>query len=246
MKALILAGGKGSRLKDRTEAVAKPLLKVGDKRLVDFSLQNAFNFGAEEIIVVVSAFTESVINHYGSAYRGIPITYKIQSEPRGVVHAIECSAGALGNADFMLMLGDEILLNVNHRAMVETFTKENLFAILGVVNVEDPAQISKTYSIRQDSGTGRVWRLIEKPRRPHDNVMGTGNCMFKSEILSYIDVCPINQARGEKELPDLIQCAIDDGHPIKTYPVGAHSINVNTIEDFERAFHLLKAHAGSF
>lgn len=246
VKALILAGGKGSRLKERTEGLAKPLLKVGDKRLVDFSLQNAYNVGAEEIIVVVSAFTESVINHCGSSYRGIPIIYKIQNEPKGVVHAIECSAGALGNADFMLMLSDEILLNVNHRAMLEKFKKDGLFAILGVVEVEDSAQISKTYSIRQDSGTARVWRLIEKPRRPHDHVMGTGNCVFRNDILSYIDLCPINQARGEKELPDLIQCAIDDGHPIKTYPVGAHYINVNTLEDFERAFDLLKVHAGSF
>jgi nucleoside-diphosphate-sugar epimerase len=100
MKALILAGGRGSRLGSLREqhAAPKPLLEVGGKRLIDFSLQNAVAIGVTEIIVVVSAFTEAVINHYGSAYRGTPIRYKIQNEPHGVVHAIECAAGALDGA----------------------------------------------------------------------------------------------------------------------------------------------------
>lgn len=246
MKALILAGGKGSRLRDQSAAPPKPLLEVGGKRLMDFSLQNALNIGVSEIVVVVSYFTEGVINHYGSTYRGIPITYKIQNEPRGVVHAIECSAGALEGSDFMLMLADEILIGVDHNRMVDVLRNEDLFAILGVVEVRDRTQISKTYSILQDSVSGRIHRLVEKPRHPHNDIMGTGNCVFRNAILSYIDVCPINQARGEKELPDLIQCAIDDGHPIKTHRVGAQYINVNALEDFRAAFDLLEAHASSF
>src|SRR5262245_2574415 len=141
MKALVLAGGKGSRLRDQMTGPAKPLLEVGGKRLMDFSLQNAAAVGVSEMVVVVSAFTEGVINHYGSSYRGIPITYKIQSEPKGVVHAIECAAGALGGADFLLMLADEIVLEANHAAMIERFRREDLFAMLGVVTVEDRALI---------------------------------------------------------------------------------------------------------
>ncbi len=246
MKALILAGGKGSRLRDQPDAPPKPLLQVGSKRLMDFSLQNAANAGVAEIVVVVSYFTEGVINHYGSAYRGIPITYKIQNDPRGLVHAIECSAGALGTSDFILMLADEVFLNIDLTAMVRRFHEEQLFAVLGVVEVDDRSQISKTYSVLQDSGTGRLHRLIEKPRRPHNNIMGTGNCVFANGILAYIDVCPVNQTRGEKELPDLIQCAIDDGRPVTTHRVGERYINVNAMDDFRAAFALLEKHADSF
>ncbi len=246
MKALILAGGKGSRLRDQPDAPPKPLLQVGSKRLMDFSLQNAANAGVSEIVIVVSYFTEAVINHYGSAYKGIPITYKIQNDPRGLVHAIECSAGALGSSDFILMLADEVFLNIGLTEMVERFRAEQLFAILGVVDVEDRSQISKTYSILEDSGTGRIHRLVEKPRRPHNNTMGTGNCVFANAILSYIDVCPVNQTRGEKELPDLIQCAIDDGQAVKTHRVGERYINVNAMDDFRAAFALLEKHADSF
>ena len=245
MKALILAGGKGSRLRDHG-APPKPLLQVDGKRLMDFSLQNAVDAGATDIVVVVSAFTEGVINHYGSAYRGVPITYKIQNEPKGVVHAIECSAGALDGSDFMLLLADEIVIGGNHATMREAFVREDLFAILGVVEVADPSEITKTYSILQDSASSQIHRLVEKPRRPHNNVMGTGNCIFRNDILSYIDVCPINQVRGEKELPDLIQCAIDDGHRVTTHRVGERYINVNALEDFHAAFALLQAYAHTF
>jgi dTDP-glucose pyrophosphorylase len=213
---------------------------------MDFSLQNAATVGVEEIVVVVSAFTEGVINHYGSSYRGIPITYKIQSEPKGVVHAIECAAGALDDSDFMLMLADEIVIDANHGVMIDRFQREELFAVLGVIVVLDRTQIGKTYSILEDSTSAWIYRLVEKPRRPHNDVMGTGNCVFKNAILSYLDLCPINQARGEKELPDLIQCAIDDGHPVKTHPVGTHYINVNASDDFRAAFDLLSAYAAKF
>jgi dTDP-glucose pyrophosphorylase len=243
MKALVLAGGKGSRLRDHATSPPKPLMQVGDKRLMDFSLQNAVTAGADEIVIVVSAFTEGVINHYGSSYRRVPITYKIQNEPKGVVHAIECAAGALGDSDFVLMLADEIVIDANLATMIDRFSRETLFAILGVVTVQDPAQISKTYSILEDSGTGQIHRLIEKPRRPHNDVMGTGHCIFRSAILGYIDMCPINHMRGEKELPDLIQCAIDDGHPVKTHRVGSRYINVNASEDFREAYDLLASYA---
>ena len=72
---VMLAGGKGSRLRDHATAPPKPLIHVGTKRLMDFSLQNAVAIAVEEIVIVVSSFTEGVINHYGSSYHGIPITY---------------------------------------------------------------------------------------------------------------------------------------------------------------------------
>jgi UDP-N-acetylglucosamine diphosphorylase / glucose-1-phosphate thymidylyltransferase / UDP-N-acetylgalactosamine diphosphorylase / glucosamine-1-phosphate N-acetyltransferase / galactosamine-1-phosphate N-acetyltransferase len=76
--------------------------------------------------------------------------------------------------------------------------------------------------------------------------MGTGNCVFANAILSYIDMTPVNQVRGEKELPDLIQCAVDDGQPVKMHRVGERYINVNAMDDFRAAFALLEQHADSF
>ena len=63
-----------------------------------------------------------MINHYGSQYKSIPITYKIQNDPRGLVHAIECAAGAIGSSYFILMLADEVFLNIDLTKMIEQST----------------------------------------------------------------------------------------------------------------------------
>jgi dTDP-glucose pyrophosphorylase len=67
------------------------------------------------------------------------------------------------------------------------------------------------------------------------NVMGTGNCIFKNEILGYINETPINQQRGEKELPDLIQCAIDEDNIVKSFVICDHYANVNMPSELGRA-----------
>ena len=74
-------------------------------------------------------------------------------------------------------------------------------------------------------------RLIEKPRLPQNNLMGSGNIIFDNAIFKYIDMTPINQKRGEKELPDLIQCAIDDGKIVLYHKLSSNYVNVNTHKD---------------
>ena len=97
--------------------------------------------------------------------------------------------------------------------------------------VADRGEIEKNYSLMYDPSDDRVYRLIEKPRRPANNYMGTGNCVFRNEILDYIDRTPVHPLRHEKELPDLIQCAVDDGNPVKLFEIGTNYVNVNTTED---------------
>lgn len=234
MKALILAGGRGKRMGDAFNDKNKCMLQIGGKPLIEYSLDCATKTSIDEIIVVVGYKAEEIINTYGNKYRDKPIRYVIQSEQKGLVHAIDCAKEALDKDDFMLMLGDELMINPRHKEMIELFRKENLFGICGVVVVEDRELIKKTYSIIQ-SEDNRIYRLIEKPSKPMNNIMGTGNCIFKNEILSYIPQTPINQKRGEKELPDLIQCAIDEGHIIKSFNICDHYVNVNIPEEIRRA-----------
>ena len=93
-----------------------------------------------------------------------------------------------------------------------------------------PQAVRNTYAVFEDQG-GRILRLVEKPRRAINQYQGTGNCIFSNRILEYIEWTPISQARQEKELPDLIQCAIDDGHIVQSFLVGGRYININTAED---------------
>jgi len=230
MKALILAGGRGKRLEAQSAGRNKCMIGFAGKPLIEWSLENCVSSAPEEIVVVVGYLAEQIINHYGNSYQGIRIRYAIQREQRGLVHAIETAAPFLGTSDFMLLLADEILLDPNHAAMVERFRRGGAFALCGVTIAPDPEAVRKTYAIFEDE-RGRILRLVEKPRRAINQYQGTGNCIFSNGILEYIEYTPISQARNEKELPDLIQCAIDDGHVVESFAVGGRYININTVED---------------
>lgn len=231
MKALVLAGGRGNRLDERTAEVNKCMLPLRSKPLVQYSLENAVEIGVEQIVIVVGYRAEDIINHFGTEFMDTPIRYVIQPERKGLVHAISCAQKTLGDSDFVLFLADEILSHPHHPDMVSQFYDEDLFVVCGVVRVEDRTQIRKTYTLLGDYVTRQIFRLIEKPAVPVNDIMGTGNCIMRSTIFSYIERTPINVTRGEKELPDLIQCAIDEGKTVKYYNIGAGYANINTEED---------------
>ncbi len=235
MKALILAAGRGSRLGAQPDDGNKCMLRLFGKPLVEYSLENAVRAGVDEIVMVVGYRAEAIINAFGIEYHGTRIRYVIQQDRHGLVHAIECAKEVVDGSDFMLFLADEILWSPHHEEMVRMFEEQQLFVICGVVHEADAAEIQKTYAVIEDDRDRRIYRLIEKPRRPHNDVRGTGNCIFRSKIFDYIDLTPINQSRNEKELPDLIQCAIDDGLPVRAFDIGDVYVNINTPEDIERA-----------
>ncbi|MBF0362184.1 MAG: nucleotidyltransferase family protein [Oligoflexia bacterium] len=231
MKAIILAGGRGKRLNQYTQDNNKCMLPFEGIPLIEHSLRKIISLPIDEIIIVVGHRAEDIINFYGIHYNGKRIRYVIQRELKGLVHAIECCQQAVGYDDFMLFLGDEIMVNPHHQQMLEYFHCEDVFALCGTVTVEDTSLISKTYAIIYNEINSQIFRLVEKPKKALNNFMGTGNCIFKNEIFNYIGQTPINQTRQEKELPDLIQCAIDDGKVVKAYSVCDRYINVNSEDD---------------
>lgn len=231
MKALVLAAGRGSRLGEHPDDGNKCMLRLFGKPLVQYSLENAVRAGAEEIIIVVGYRAEAIINAFGIDFQGVRIRYTIQNEPRGLVHAMEGASELIDGHDFMLFLADEILWHPHHQGMLEMFERDQLFVVCGVVQEKNHDEIKKTYALIEDERDRRIYRLIEKPRNPPSDVRGTGNCVFRAGILDYVALTPINQNRKEKELPDLIQCAIDDGHRVKAFDIGDGYVNINTPAD---------------
>ena len=238
MKALILAGGRGSRLNLLTKDRNKSMLRLFEKPLIEYNLEHAFEAGVSEIIIVVGYRKEEIIKHYGHEFKGIKISYVVQKEQKGLVNAIEYAKEKIGYSDFILMLADEILINPDLKGMIKKFKKEDLFVVCGVTFEEDKLSIGKTYSAMVNEN-GRSFRLIEKPRVPINKIKGTGHCILKNAILDYIERTPIHPNRGEKELVDLIQVSIDDGKKVYVYPITKGYVNVNTEEDFNLAKELI-------
>lgn len=234
IKALILAGGRGRRLSSASEGINKCMVEIKGKPLLEYSLDCASGLRQiEQIVIVVGWRSEDIMSRYHNEYNGKNITYVTQQEQKGLVHAIECARPAIGPSDFMLMLGDEFMICPHHKEFIAEFQRQEVFGLCGVVMVEDRNLIKKTYSIIQLEDN-RIVRVIEKPNNPFNNIMGTGNCIFKNEIFDYIPQTPINQNRQEKELPDLIQCVIDDGHAVKPFIICKEYINVNSPDELDK------------
>jgi dTDP-glucose pyrophosphorylase len=233
MKALILAGGRGKRLEKMTNSLNKCMFEFHGKPVLEYNIARAAEVeDIDEIAIVVGYRAEDVINRYGIEYRGKRIKYVIQWERRGLVHAIESAKDVIGGDDFFLLLGDEVLMKSRHREMLDEFKHGNAFAICGVMFQRDKEKIKRTYTVLTDD-SGRILRLIEKPTKALNNWQGTGHCVFKNEILSYIERTPIRPERGEKELPDLIQCAVDDGQLVKIFDICDEYTNINSEEDLK-------------
>jgi len=233
VKALILAGGRGKRMEELSETDNKCMLKLHGKRLIEYSFDNvALIDEINEIVVVVGYRADSIINTFGATYQSKQVSYVIQKEQRGVVHAMESARDQLDGEDFFLFLADEVILGGRHREMLHVFDYERHFCLCGVHPQPDLEFIKRTYALIHGPEK-RVYRLVEKPRKPFNPLMGTGNILFRSEIFDYMDVTPVNPSRGEKELPDLIQCAIDDGEVIKFFEVCDYYINVNSREEWD-------------
>lgn len=230
MKALILAGGRGKRLDELSSNKNKCMTEINERPVIEYSIDCAANTDISEIIVVVGYKAEEIINTYGNIYKNKRLRYVIQWEQKGLVNAIECAKESMEGEDFLLLLGDEVLLNPRHQAMLDEFRKEDAFALCGVLLVEDKDLIKRTYTLIHDENN-IIHRLVEKPRNPLNNFMGTGVCAFKNAIFDYIDVTPLHHERKEKELPDMIQCAIDDGKVVKSFIICNKYTNINTKED---------------
>jgi len=231
LKALILAGGRGKRLGGFTEESNKCLLTFRGRPLMECSLDNARNLGIREIVIVVGYQADDIITTYGRRYMGCTITYVVQEEQLGILHAIECAKRAMGKRDFLLMLGDEVFVNPRHESMLHAFRAGDSFAICGVIRVEDRALIRKTYSIECDERRKQILRLTEKPENPANHFMGTGNMVCRNELLDYLRKTPVNPRRGERELVGLIQSAIDDGKTVRYHEIASGYMNINTAED---------------
>ena len=231
MKALILAAGKGSRLATLPDGENKCMIRVNGQPLLYYHMLRAVDLQAEQIIIVIGHAGETIKQHFGSYFQHLPISYVWQTELTGPVSAIDIASGYLDH-DFILMLADEYFVHPNHIQMQQLFTQTGLFGLCGIIEGQPPQSIQKTYAVLADDN-GRIYQLTEKPEHPAAGMKGTGLCFLRKEILQYIPHISAHQQRREKDLPALIQQAIDNGHEVHALSCCERFYNLNLFEDCE-------------
>ncbi len=214
LKGLILSGGKGTRLRPITHTSAKQLIPVANRPVLFYGVQAMADAGIAEVGIIIAPETGPEIQAVagdGSQF-GVRITYITQDEPAGLAHAVLTAEPFLGDAPFVMYLGDN-LLQGGIQELVAAFRANAPDALILLTPVDDPEH----YGVAELQD-GRVVSLAEKPPAPKTNLALVGVYMFTAGIHDAARAIEPS-SRGELEITDAIQHLVDSGRRVEPHVV---------------------------
>ncbi len=214
MKAIILCAGKGTRLRPLTHTTAKHLIPVANKPVLFYSLETIKNAGITDVALIVSPTNEKLFREFignGESF-GMKIEYVVQEEPKGLAHAVWVAKDFLGDEDFLMYLGDNLIME-DLKPFIDDFKESGVDASILLTPVDDP----RRFGVAVVEGS-RVIKVVEKPKDPPSNLAIVGGYLFKPVIFEGIkNIKP--SWRGELEITDAIEYLIEKGHTVKGHVI---------------------------
>lgn len=231
MVGVILAAGKGARMFPFSEQHPKPILPILNRPLIVRQIDVMRELGIITIYVVVGHLGYQIAGVLGGgATLGVDLHMVGQEGTLGLAHAV----GALEpyvEGPFLLMLGDiHFHLKAPLRPLIDDVFEGRSNASLVSMYEPDPAMVRRNFVIQADA-TGRVSRVIEKPRYVDSQLKGCGLYVFDQHIFDAIRRTPRTAMRDEYEITTSIQILIDDGYIVKHHPIVERDLNLTKPED---------------
>ncbi|SCY96716.1 glucose-1-phosphate thymidylyltransferase [Paenibacillus polysaccharolyticus] len=207
MKAIILAGGTGSRLFPLTKVTNKHLLPVGKYPMIFHSAYKLKQAGLTDIMVITGKeHMGDVVNLLGSGSDiGVSFTYRVQDEAGGIAQALGLAEQFVGDEKMVVILGDNVFED-NIEVYVDNFRTQNSGAKILIQAVSDP----RRFGVPELDGK-RIISIEEKPQNPKSNYAVTGIYMFDSNVFDIIKTLKPS-SRGELEITDVNNAYIERGN----------------------------------
>jgi glucose-1-phosphate thymidylyltransferase len=234
VKGLVLAGGKGTRLRPITYTSAKQLVPVANKPVLFYGIEAIVAAGIRDIGIIVGDTKDEIMAAVGDGSRlGARVTYIPQEAPLGLAHAVKIAEPFLGDEPFVMYLGDNLIAG-GITSLVEEFRRGDCNAMILLAEVPNPQQ----FGVAELAPGGAVRRLIEKPAEPPSNLALVGVYMFDRHIFASVNrIAP--SRRGELEITDAIQDLIDRKLVVHPHRVVGWWKDTGKLEDMLEANHIV-------
>ncbi len=237
MKGVVLAGGTGSRLRPITYSMAKQLIPVANRPIIEYGLEDLAEAGVSEVGIIVSPETgREVEAAVGDGARlGLRLTYIVQDRPLGLAHALKTALPFVDGDDCLMYLGDNLVKD-GVRDVVADFAIHRPNCQILLCPVDNPA----SFGVAELGPDGRIVRLVEKPKVPPSNLALVGVYLFDGSIGEAIDAIRPS-ARGELEITDAIQYLVEAGRDVRASVVSGWWKDTGTKADLLTAQELVIA-----
>ena len=179
--AMILAGGYGKRLRPLTLEVPKPLVKVGEKSVIEYQIEWLKYYGFDEIVVLAGYLKEKIIEHLGSGSKyGVTITYVVEDEPLGTGGALKNAGSILRRNEIVVVVNGDVITNLDPRKLVEDVKSRELVATIAAVPLRSP------YGILSIDEENRL--IVDFKEKPilYEYWINGGVYAFTPEIVDYL------------------------------------------------------------
>ena len=233
MKALVLSGGRGTRLRPITHTGAKQLVPIANKPILFYGLEAIANTGIKDIGIVVGETKGEIKKVVGTGKKwGLKVTYIEQEAPLGLAHAVKISQRYLKDESFVMYLGDN-LIKEGIISLVREFKRKKPNALILLSRVREPQRFGVA-----ELKKGKVVKLTEKPKRPKSDLALVGVYMFDKNIFEAVNnIRP--SFRKEYEITDAIQYLIDKGCKVHSHIIQGWWKDTGKVEDVLEANRLI-------
>lgn len=229
MQGVVLAAGKGTRMRPLTNDRPKALVEVAGQPLLAHCLDTLQSLGVDAVVVVIGHRGERIRERVGDTFEGVPITYVEQAEQLGLAHAL-LQAESEVDGPFLSINGDAVY-GADLTQLVDRFEATSASAAFLADRVSE--ERAREVGVCELDDDGSLAGLVEKPDDPPSRLVQTGLFAFDPVIFHACHVVRPSD-RGEYELAAAIDLLVHAGHRVEPVDFDGWHVNVNTPDDIER------------
>jgi mannose-1-phosphate guanylyltransferase/phosphomannomutase len=227
MKAVVMAGGEGTRLRPLTSNQPKPMVPIVGKPCMEHILELARQYGIEDVIVTVAFLPQAIRSYFGDGESlGMNVEYSVEESPLGTAGSVKLASGRLD--DTFLVISGDALCDFDLKKVIEFHREKDAAVTIALKSVENPLE----FGIVVTDSEGRVERFLEKPSwsQVFSDTINTGVYVLEPEVLEHVPAdCPYDFSK------ELFPLLLEMGRPVYGYVAEGYWQDIGNLTQYRQA-----------